>query len=64
MPISLIMTVRNEAASLPGLLDSVLLGTLLPDEIVIVDGGSTDGTQQVVQNYSNRLPLILTSPVS
>ena len=57
MPISLIMTVRNEAASLPGLLDSSLLGTLLPDEIVIVDGGSTDGTQQVAQSYSNRLPV-------
>ena len=57
MPISLIMTVRNEANSLPGLLDSVLLGTLLPDEIVIVDGGSTDGTQQVIQSYSNRLPI-------
>jgi glycosyltransferase involved in cell wall biosynthesis len=59
MPISLIMTVRNEANSLPGLLDSVLLGTLLPDEIVIVDGGSTDGTQQVIQSYSNRLPIRL-----
>ncbi|MEP6774712.1 MAG: glycosyltransferase [Chloroflexota bacterium] len=59
MLISLIMTVRNEAASLPGLLDSILLGTLLPDEIVIVDGGSTDGTQQVAQSYSNRLPVRL-----
>jgi glycosyltransferase involved in cell wall biosynthesis len=59
MPISLIMTVRNEATSLPGLLDSVLLGTLLPDEIVIVDGGSTDGTQQVIQSYINRLPVRL-----
>jgi glycosyltransferase involved in cell wall biosynthesis len=59
MPISLIMTVRNEAASLPGLLDSILLGTLLPDEIVIVDGGSTDGTQQVAHSYSNSLPVRL-----
>lgn len=59
MPISLIMTVRNEAASLPALLDSILLGTLSPNEIVIVDGGSTDGTQQVAQSYSNRLPVRL-----
>ena len=59
MPISLIMTVRNEAVSLPGLLDSILLGTLLPDEIVIVDGGSTDDTQQVAQSYTNRLLLRL-----
>ena len=59
MPISLIMTVRNEAASLPGLLDSILLGTHLPGEIVIVDGGSTDGTPRVAQSYSNRLPVRL-----
>lgn len=59
MPISLIMTVRNEAASLPGLLDSILRGTRLPDEIVIVDGGSTDGTQAVAQSYSDRLAIRL-----
>ena len=59
MPISLIMTVRNEAASLPGLLDSILLGTVLPDEIVIVDGGSTDGTQAVAQSYSDKLAIRL-----
>ena len=59
MPISLIMTVRNEAASLRGLLDSVLSGTLLPDEIVIVDGGSTDGTQAIAQGYSEKIPLRL-----
>jgi glycosyltransferase involved in cell wall biosynthesis len=51
------MTVRNEAASLPALLDSILGQRVRPDEIVIVDGGSTDGTQDVALAYSERLPL-------
>ncbi|MBI4364038.1 MAG: glycosyltransferase [Candidatus Latescibacteria bacterium] len=43
-PVTLIATVRNEAASIDRLLDSVLAGTRQPDEIVIADGGSSDGT--------------------
>src|SRR5437667_11298979 len=58
-PISLVMTVRNEAANLPLLLDSVLAQTLCPAEVVIVDGGSTDGTPQVAHSYIGRLPVRL-----
>lgn len=54
---SLIVTVRNEAASLDELLDSVAAQTHLPDEIVIVDGGSTDGTFERLQAWTQRLPL-------
>lgn len=53
------MTVRNEAASIARLLESVLAQTRQPDEIVIADGGSTDGTQEVVSSYMDRLPLRL-----
>jgi len=42
--ITLIATVRNEAASIDALLDSLLGGARVPEEIVIADGGSTDGT--------------------
>ncbi|HEX8597741.1 MAG TPA: glycosyltransferase [Chloroflexia bacterium] len=59
MPISLIMTVRNEASSITRLLDSIAAQTLQPDEIVIADGGSTDGTQEVVTSYTDRLPIRL-----
>jgi glycosyltransferase involved in cell wall biosynthesis len=55
--ISLVMTVRNEADTLPRLLDSLLAQTVIPDEVVIVDGGSTDGTQEVVGAYADRLPM-------
>lgn len=44
LPASVIVTVRNEEASIDALLDSLLSGTRAPDEIVVADGGSTDGT--------------------
>ena len=53
------MTVRNEAKSLPRLLDSVLMQTVLPEEVVIADGGSTDGTPDIARSYMDRLPLRL-----
>ena len=42
--VSVIATVYNEADSIDALLDSLLDQTRRPDEVVIVDGGSTDGT--------------------
>lgn len=57
MNVSVIATVRDEAASLPTLLDSLAAQTRPPDEIVIVDGGSTDGTLTILRGYEERLPL-------
>lgn len=57
--ISLIFTVRNESASLPALLDSLLAQTRPPDEIVITDGGSVDDTLAILHSYRDRLPLRL-----
>ncbi len=55
--ISLICTVFNEGRNVRDLLDSVLIQTLMPDEIVIVDGGSTDDTLEHIRAYEDRLPL-------
>lgn len=43
-PVTLIVTVRNEEASVDALLDSLFGGTRPPDEVVVADGGSTDRT--------------------
>ncbi len=56
MRISVIATVLNEASSLLHLLDSLAAQTHLPDEVVICDGGSTDGTLPLLEAES-RLPL-------
>lgn len=44
--VSVIATVLNEAGSIDALLDSLAAQTRPPDEIVVVDGGSTDGTAE------------------
>jgi len=43
-PVSIAATVFNEAGSIDHLIDSLDRQTRRPDEIVIVDGGSSDGT--------------------
>lgn len=51
MKVSLICTVLNEETSTKPFLDSLLSQSRLPDEIVMVDGGSTDGTVEVIKSY-------------
>ncbi len=48
---SLICTVKNEEGSIRTLLDSFLAQTKPSDDIVIVDGGSTDRTQEIIRSY-------------
>ncbi len=52
--VSAIATVRNEAHTVRRLLDSLAAQTRPPDEVVIVDGGSTDGTVEVLEDYAAR----------
>lgn len=49
--IGLIVTILNEEESLQSLLESIEQQTRLPDEVVIVDGGSTDLTQQILAHW-------------
>ena len=57
--ISLIATVLNEGDSIRQLLDSIQRQTRPPDEIVMVDGGSSDNTIAIIREYEGRLPLRL-----
>ncbi len=59
MPIhvSVVATVLNEAASLRRLLDSLAAQTRPPDEVVICDGGSTDGTVRLLEGAAAGLNL-------
>jgi glycosyltransferase involved in cell wall biosynthesis len=61
MNVSVIVTVLNEAESMRLLLDSLAAQTRLPDQVVVVDGGSCDGTLDLLraEQARARLPLTL-----
>ena len=56
--LSVVTTVRDEAASLDGWLDDLVTQLDEDDEIVVVDGGSTDGTLDVLRSRSAREPRV------
>jgi len=53
--VSVIIPTYNRASMLAEALESALRQTLLPDEIVVVDDGSTDNTAQVVAGFGARV---------
>jgi arylsulfatase A-like enzyme/glycosyltransferase involved in cell wall biosynthesis len=54
MKFTLIATVRNEAGTIRDFVESLLTQNRRPDEILIVDGASTDGTREILQDYAAR----------
>lgn len=57
MSIAVAITVLDEGESIRRLLDSLAAQTPPPDEVVICDGGSSDNTVAIVEQYADRLPL-------
>jgi len=56
---ALIVTVLDEADTIDTLLESIAAQTRPPDEVVVVDGGSRDGTWERLESWRARLPLQL-----
>lgn len=54
--ISVVMCTYNGAAYLREQLDSILAQTLQPDEIIVQDDCSTDGTAEILAAYAERHP--------
>ena len=54
LKVSLITTERNEAVAIKDFIESALAQSLPPTEIVIADGGSTDGTVDIIRAYIDK----------
>ena len=51
--VSLITTLYNESKNIEAFLDSYKKQTVYADEFIIVDGGSTDGTIDYINDFLN-----------
>jgi glycosyltransferase involved in cell wall biosynthesis len=54
MKISMVATILNEENTIEDFMKSVLKQTIKPDEFVVVDGGSSDSTLEILKKYSNK----------
>lgn len=59
LPVSVIVTVFNECQQIERLLTSLAGQSHLPAEVVICDGGSTDGTVEAIHAWRTRHPASL-----
>ena len=57
--VSVIATVLNEVSEIERMVTSLMSQTLRPAEVVIVDGGSSDGTWEWLEKASDRYPDLL-----
>ncbi len=57
LEVSVVLTVRNEAEGIAQTLRALASQTLKPSEIIVADGGSTDGTPEIVERLSRELPV-------
>ncbi|MFH1996802.1 MAG: glycosyltransferase [Candidatus Omnitrophota bacterium] len=54
MKISLVIPVKNEAKNIERLLRSISRQTRIPDEVVLVNAGSMDRTEDIIRGYNDK----------
>jgi len=57
--VSVVSTVLNESAAIDALVESLMWQTLAPAEVIIVDGGSTDGTWERLEAARSKYPALV-----
>jgi glycosyltransferase involved in cell wall biosynthesis len=58
MRVSVIIPAYNSSSTIQETLDSVLRQTVQPDEVLVMDDGSTDGTAALVSSYAPHVTLM------
>jgi glycosyltransferase involved in cell wall biosynthesis len=58
-PVSVAATVLNEVSDIDALVESLMRQTLAPAEVIIVDGGSTDGTWERLEAARLKYPTLI-----
>lgn len=59
MKVSFVATVFNEEKTIDVFLKSIFSQSRMPDEIIIVDGGSTDSTVAKIKNFSGKSTILI-----
>lgn len=62
MKFSIITVCRNAAPAIVETLESALNQTGVEREQIVIDGASTDGTVELIENYRNRLAAFISEP--
>ena len=57
-PVSFVIPTRNQAQFIRRCIDECLAQNIAGAEILVVDGNSTDGTQQILASYGDRLRFV------
>ena len=57
--VSVACTVLNESDDIDALVESLMQQTLAPAEVIIVDGGSTDGTWERLEAARSKYPTLI-----
>jgi glycosyltransferase involved in cell wall biosynthesis len=60
--VSVVIAVRNGAATLQRCLDSLFEQAFEAWEVIVIDGGSSDGTQQVIERNASRIHYSVSEP--
>lgn len=62
MKVSIITVVYNNVRTISSAIDAVLAQTYTNKEYIIIDGGSTDGTLELVNSYGSQIDRFISEP--
>ena len=61
--VSVIIPARNCALTISAAIQSALSQTYIPDEVIVIDDGSTDETRSIAKSFGDKVR-VLPGPVS